>query len=251
MAAPAGAGAGAAAGGAILVYFTGIDRKVYILTGKEGRYLTDKYPADVSRIEAFQTSDKRTKEEAKSFFSGKAKEFEGQYRIRVNFSQLTGEPGKFHTKYVYLPDKESKDFKYGIPKGRVEPGESGLDAAKREFQEEVGVRMGSSMEIEFLTKTRFDNYYIYRHEVPPTLIDDFNTKLMDTQKIRGNYGEMFHVQMRSLDIIIANFDKFNSKSKDALRAQFPRIFPAAGGKRKTRRTKRNRKNRSIRRARRA
>lgn len=250
MATPASAAAGAA-GGAILVYFTGVDGKVYVLTGKEGRYLTDKYPADVARIEASQTSDKRTKEEAKRFFSGKAKEFEGRYRIRVNFSQVTGEPGNFHTKYVYLPDKDSTDFRYGIPKGRVEPGETGLDAAKREFQEEVGIRIDRHEEIAFVTKTRFDNYDIYRHEVPRERIYEFNRLLTRTQDTRRglNYGEMFDVQMRPMDSIIASFHLFNSKSKDALRAQFPTIFPAAGGKRKTRRTKRNRKNRSIRSAR--
>ncbi len=220
-------------GAGILIHFKEFGKQ-FILTGKEGTYLSD-IPDIDSKIEELNLieiskSTKEKKEDAKAKFINFAKKLTKKLEFRVQFSQITGKPGDWHTIYMYLKE----DPKYGLIKGRKEPTDADTFAtAVRELNEEVGINIESRTNLHshlpFLINA--GGYDFFRHEIKKHVADSIFRWI----EIRNanHQGELFKVKFREVSYIITNLNKFNRKSRDAI--EYFLSLPSRGGRR-TRKT---------------
>jgi len=119
---------------------------------------------------------------------------------------------------------------FGFPKGGSKPGETALNTAIREFQEEVGYTLDQTKLIE-LSPSRMNriDYTIYRYNVSAeekTAIESAITALKTERK-----GELFDTKFYSIGDIRKK--RLNAKSKTAL-GIFEVNIAKMGGRRTTR-----------------
>jgi len=131
---------------------------------------------------------------------------------------------------------------FGFPKGGSKPGETALNTAIREFQEEVGYTLDQTKLIE-LSPSRMNHidYTIYRYNVSTeekTAIESAITALKTERK-----GELFDTKFYSIGDIRKK--RLNAKSKTAL-GIFERNLGQMGGTRRNTRKKTTRRKRAKR-----
>jgi hypothetical protein len=205
----------------------------YTLTGKESVYLTDTLQTvtlngAVRNIKNdLQKSQPNASEgQAKADFQNRAQRISAAIGQRVQFSQPVLKGTEWTTTYRILPAA----YKYGIPKGRAEAGETPEQTARRELAEEVGIQVGA---LAPLAVPGID-YTMFRMD-----IDEPTAKVMlgtITGRMSRHYGELFDVGFRTKDVMTGRMNAMSSRTLDQV-----------GGRRRRRRTQRRVRRRATRR----
>lgn len=116
---------------------------------------------------------------------------------------------------------------FGFPKGGLKSDETSLDAAVREFGEEVGYNLDRSK----LNALKQSDYTIYTYDVSTAAPDEKQAIITAIATMKKNRkGELFEVMFRSLENINKE-RKINAKSREAL-AAFKVFIGQLGGSRK-------------------
>jgi hypothetical protein len=222
-------------GAGVVVTFVGSDGKRYFLTGKESVYLTDTMETVTLggvvrniKDDLQKSAPNATEGQAKASFQNRAQGISAAIGQRVQFSQPVLKGTQWTTTYRILPAA----YKYGIPKGRAEAGETALKTAMRELGEEIGIQMPESS-FAPLAVPGID-YTIFRVD-----IDEKDVKGMlaiIATRMSRVYGELFDVRFRAKDDIAGKMNMTSSRSVDQV-----------GGRRRRRRTQRRVRRRATRR----
>jgi len=100
---------------------------------------------------------------------------------------------------------------YSIPKGHVEPGETALEAAIRETEEEVGI----SVPVSLIDKTEREIFY-YKKEKPWKKISYFVVRIDDLNKIGLESETVPKGQLQASEVDWAGFVSFIDVEKRIL-----------------------------------
>lgn len=248
-------------GAGVLLYTTAADGIDYILFGYEGKYVTDfiQEITDIKgvkyRVDSLQTiRGKATVQEASVSAFNKAKLIEenlnpgitniNKRRFIVHYTQLiedstgssAGGGSSYKTIYTLYDKTNPVDHrgryqhKKGIPKGKINVGETSLQTAIREVKEELDVDISKAPFNNLITA---DGYDIFRVKIDPKVASDLMTKFQNLE-IR-KYGELFDFNFVPLPHILDpknNYvNRVNYKTKIAIDAflQYRKINGSAAG----------------------
>ncbi len=234
---------------------------MYVLRGKESKYLTDdarcttlidpvtgaKFTLESFRARqqytapAGQTLDRATMS-AKNEYTNRANAIaaaNGGFNIRYDTpkTENAAAPFSFTVNFRYL----APDAKYGIVKGKREGAEDPRITAQREFYEEVGVNYD---ELAFRT-TRIgvneiinNQYKLFNSStdvlaVAPVTRDVAHAQILATiaNRTLRRYGEMYNLEFVPMATIMAEYLQFNVISKASI-TSFRNAFGIVGGSRR-------------------
>jgi ADP-ribose pyrophosphatase YjhB (NUDIX family) len=225
----------------------------FVLTGKESSYVRDNHPvvdlnegAGPQSLRDVLEHGVADKAASRALFKRRAELIQAQLGFTVQFAQPTMDNalGIYTTSYRRL----GQNFKYGIPKGRREGGETALANATRELEEETGINAhlndghrqpdvagpGGSVYAIFMKRATEQDAIMILNRVG--------------QRANERYGELFELKFRPIAAILANT---NFVTRNALN-QIPAVLPVVpGGKRRRTRKLRKHAKKTLRRKSRA
>jgi ADP-ribose pyrophosphatase YjhB (NUDIX family) len=211
-----------------------------VLVGKNGKFVTDKdsaYPhKDHARVQQRVVLDGPIQDQASAMaeldnrIQTDAKLRGMQYSEHTSARKTDNTTGKdYFTFRLSLPRKELT-----FPKGGIEAGETAQQAARREFEEEVGI---AKPESDFLFLGNVDGVAVFK-----VVLDDKEATLA-TRRPNAIRSDLFGTHWVDISAIPSLAEKFNPQSKSAILSSFP---PVAGGVRRTGRSKLGTKKRHTR-----
>lgn len=220
-------------GAGVVVTFVAANGERYTLTGKESVYLTDTLQTvtlngAVRNIknDLQKSQPNVTEGQAKADFGNRAQRISAAIGQRVQFSQPVLKGTEWTTTYRILPAA----YKYGIPKGRTEAGETPEQTARRELAEEVGIQVGSLVELPVPGV----EYTMFRADIDEGTAKGILTAIAG--RMSRHYGELFDVGFRTKDAMTGRMNAVSSRTLDQV-----------GGRRRRRRTQRRVRRRATRR----
>jgi hypothetical protein len=200
-------------GAGVVITFVGSDGKRYVLTGKESVYLTDTVESvtlggtvRMIKDDLQKSAPNLSEAQAKSVFQNRAQGISAALGQRVQFSQPVLKGTQWTTTYRILPPA----YKYGIPKGRAEPGETPEQTARRELAEEVGVQVGAFIPLA----VPGIEYTMFRLDIDGVTANAMLGTIAG--RMSRHYGELFDVRFREPDAIIAQSNATSARTLQQL-----------------------------------
>jgi len=211
-------------GATIIIYFrdpkTGI---MYLLTGKETKYVTDLNDESPEFRQKFmglieEEFIRDDLDAAKAFFSERAKYLEegavGSYiksrelgGRRIQYDTPIKTDRGYHVKYRYL----STDYRRGVIKGGKENDESSKEAILREVREEVGMNIPSE-KLEFIGNCMKND--VFSLNIGIKNVEMFLNAIKERSDKKS--GEVFDLLFRPLPDIVRTLSEYNIKSSCAI-----------------------------------
>lgn len=207
-------------GAGILIHY-----KHYIIVGLGGRHIKDKFGSFINpktgskfvlsgydkhskplceELSNLQTySESSSFDDAKAHFSKIADELSKANNQPIQYSTPVIIDGKYKTRFLFIDPEESK---WGIPKGGAYKGETAEETAIRETDEEIGIRLSTSLFTPLLNKDGAqvikNKYAIFIATIEnPAAIPVLKKLTEDRQQ--KHYGELFNVLPVSIEKLLA------------------------------------------------
>ena len=187
---------------AIVIVSAQLNNELLFLVGKESRFLRDLYP-EVRHQERFQLPGDYMKH-----YKHMCKKLSQKYGMRIQYDTPDVYEDHIRTRFRYLRD----DWRYGIVKGGFDASkdETPLDNAVREFSEEVMSFDDRNMFEPLHTKVHNREVYKIHFQDPTELCATIS------QRKTMLYGELFDVELKTIQSIKTIWRNVNHISKQAL-----------------------------------